>query len=778
MKNTIHVGNHKMSTHQMLAFCGRLALGGAVLLADVLPLQAETVVWYRLEEFGTGETASVGSYLENAVNPGSMRAVVQALGTGAAVCPTGVTHAVGNPYSSADPVQGLTLENGNALSFPHKGATAPVLKISDDVALQSKTMTVEFFIRALDLGAGLENVITKDAGGNFGWSVRTHPNGYVMLYFYKGDGQYFTTSARPTGFNLGDAKWHHCAFSLDGQTKELKVYLDYDLCVTTTLDFSLDWFSNGDVYIGNFSNGNYPFVGELDDIRISNVVLGPGQMLRTKRISALAGSDTAAYLSFDEPGDSNWSLLCAVCNEAGARQNFLPKIVTANKAPFVQDSPAVLPHQVTYDGIFPTASKNNAYALHLAGDETHKGASSFTLSDEGRTLPMDSFTFEMFFQDNEPNADGTDKYFVHVRQVEPAGTPVWMLRRTEDGRFVLQYGSAWTSMTSGVVPFDATWHHEAVVYDKTSRTLSFYLDYELKMQMTEVELATELADGNGEIRIGSYQNAYNCSDSRFDELRITKRALKPEEFLTPYAVQGKTLAWYGFEGDWGVRQTMPLAKPGTASAFVAGGTAQLGTRPASKDVVDAVGNLARTPNMAFADVANGKVVHQFNPYVVTNDITVEAFLNVVADPSADACAFGFGPTQYTKIWAIGFGANRQLRLRLRMAEGDNNFKFVDYPDALPRGWQHVAFSLKAVGGTSTEVKLYADYQLVKTETLAGLVMDPVDNVIGNSVLKIGESWLSAPGFVGKVDELRISMGQLEPDEFLRFRKGGTILIFR
>lgn len=768
---------------------GRMAcfsLGLGVVTALAFPALSETVAWYRFEECGAGEKLTAGAYYENAANPGQHRAYVHsidwtAIGSDENYFPTGLTHASGR-YSSIDPAGGSMVSNINAISFgPSSTTTYPLLQIADDAALQSKTMTVEFFVRALDLGTSLENIVTKASDSNFGWTIRTHPDGYLMMYLFKGNGNYHTQKLAPANFTLKDKKWHHIAFTIDNQ-KTLKTYVDYNLCTTSTLDFGLDYFARGDIYVGNHLLPGYPFVGELDDLRISNAALDPEGFLRMKIVSPLALDDTVAYFSFDSAGDAKWSVLdgglsANIRNEAFASGQFMPSII--NMAPFLTDDPAVVPQPVTYGGIYSSAQSENVSSLHLASNETSSSASAFSLSDIGRTLPMESFTSEMFFQDIRPNADVADDYIVHIRQVEPSGAHVWMLRRKSNGRFVLSYGPNWTNVETSALPYDETWHHEAVVYDKAAHTLTVFLDYVQAAQMTDVTLATQPADGNGTIYVGTYALNHNCSDSRFDELRITRRALKPEEFLTKYVQQGTTLAWYDFENDWGVRPIHPSDSPGPGvpSAFTEGGRADLARHPSAKNLVDMSGAVIRAENLSFADLTCGKVIYPVNPYIMNNEITVECFLKVPMVQGTAACPIAYGPTQYTKIWALFFGDTGNLHLRLRMADGDNNFMFVNYPDALPKGWQHIAFSLHAVGGTSTEVKLYSNYQCVAQQTLEGLVMDPVNNGIAQSFMRLGESWLTEP-FTGQIDEIRISRGQLDPSEFLRFEKKGMTLTIR
>ena len=86
---------------------------------------------------------------------------------------------------------------------------------------------------------------------------------------------------------------------------------------------------------------------------------------------------------------------------------------------------------------------------------------------------------------------------------------------------------------------DGNWHHVALVLDRTNQKARFYLDKNLVGEEAEdFTLASEVSTKSASyapLKIGDGWGGNNSSawqDLSVDELRITKRALATEEFLT------------------------------------------------------------------------------------------------------------------------------------------------------------------------------------------------------------------------------------------------------
>ena len=67
------------------------------------------------------------------------------------------------------------------------------------------------------------------------------------------------------------------------------------------------------------------------------------------------------------------------------------------------------------------------------------------------------------------------------------------------------------------------------VFDADSLTMTGYVDYKA---VTASKVPTQDYSGSGDIRLSGENSGYQTFAGCFDEVRITRRALGPREFLT------------------------------------------------------------------------------------------------------------------------------------------------------------------------------------------------------------------------------------------------------
>ncbi len=74
---------------------------------------------------------------------------------------------------------------------------------------------------------------------------------------------------------------------------------------------------------------------------------------------------------------------------------------------------------------------------------------------------------------------------------------------------------------------DEQWHHYALVYDKEAKTYAIYLDHE------EIFAGStgKALDSDTVVYFGGQDAGQQVFDGRLDDLRITRRKLKPYEFF-------------------------------------------------------------------------------------------------------------------------------------------------------------------------------------------------------------------------------------------------------
>ena len=157
--------------------------------------------------------------------------------------------------------------------------------------------------------------------------------------------------------------------------------------------------------------------------------------------------------------------------------------------------------------------------------------------------------------------------------------------------------------------------------------------------------------------------------------------------------------------------------------------------------------------------------------------TVELFLRA-KNLEADRNVFALGSTKLEKSrdWSLRAGSTTgSLCFKLSTADSDGTVteRAVDFPEGnyADDVWRHIAVSVGPTE-TGTEVKLYVNQTLVKTETVSGAY---VTTLVGdNPDLNVG-AW----GIDALLDEVRILAGVQGPDAFLYPPPpSGTLLLVR
>ena len=121
------------------------------------------------------------------------------------------------------------------------------------------------------------------------------------------------------------------------------------------------------------------------------------------------------------------------------------------------------------------------------------------------------------------------------------GNQIWIggLSSINQIKFELNNGPSAITDTTGTIK-NGAWHHIAVVYDKDSRSLSYYRDWELIKTSTKESAVSVTSVQTKPIEIGGspLSGTYAIFNGFIDEVRITKRALGVKEFLTPERANG------------------------------------------------------------------------------------------------------------------------------------------------------------------------------------------------------------------------------------------------
>jgi len=215
---------------------------------------------------------------------------------------------------------------GNNLTLPVAGGVTLgadgqiVFDGSQKAFLSEKTFkfpngyTLEFFVRMAkpqsDTGIILELSANTNDGNN-------HSIGFVDVNdeskpcglgaCYKSVNNVYTT--RPAANDvMADGQWHHVALVVDpGQAGTVGVssfYVDGVQQPTGShaIGTTYSWGTQQHyVYVGSRGDGNFPFVGEMDDIRVSDGPLAPSEFLQRRTANATAHR-VVAHWPFGDKG--------------------------------------------------------------------------------------------------------------------------------------------------------------------------------------------------------------------------------------------------------------------------------------------------------------------------------------------------------------------------------------------------------------------------------------------------------------------------------------------
>ena len=783
-----------------------------VLMLSVLMLvaavaSARTVAWYSMEG-AVGETSTPSGAIDNRAAPGSLQLIPgHPNGTRCPVYTNGFPAA----WHVYDPVSGQSYSNGAAFACNYEGSTrgnGSFAHVENDEALHLNTFTVEFFVRvprAYDSGWNVlavmpasrkSNCVNADAWGirltsEYQIRARFSPEQEVSASSVSGNVELIADKLNNVS-NLYDGRWHHVALTFDGETKTATLYYDYTSRGSMTLTFPI-WYSSEEecrLCIGGTIQTTGDAWCDIDEFRISDTVLTSSQFLRIRSSNtSLLRDDTVLCYTFDDSPD----FLAGYCDSgivynAADAATFKGTIVSKeyNDGRTISYS-AEVPAATLYGGIESPVGESNARSLYnCPGDAA--GGSYISISDSSDLFKTGSFTLECFFK-----ADGST-------------TTLWtpLVRRTGGSNVQANLGFGSTSglLTTtceesggqkvsfndinGSTCADSAWHHAALVIDRDLRRMSLYLDYELvrAKPMAGDEL---VAAASNPILIGGTSGV--TFKGWIDTVRVSRSALKPSEFLTGFHFSGKALARVRFEEDGNFGSSIsPLA---FASGAVTGTVEVDPSAAVWPKIYDNRKSPECVANAAGASLVNGKLTYANNPLVpvfASEGITYEFF--VKAPPQGKDAYSGLirSTTESDNFFSmvsdpyVGSGLQMRFVTYDPLSSAEQLWQTKCETSIMRRDivvfddkWHHFAFGV-VPDGTNTTVSVWLDSSCVLSTNLVGLMHHPRNkgNLIVGGVSGAGQTLNG-----GMIDELRVSRGAPDPNQFLSRRSSaaGLILTF-
>lgn len=546
---------------------------------------------------------------------------------------------------------------------------------------------------------------------------------------------------------LADGEWHHYAVVYAKTTRTLRYFVDQRLVNEKTFEKDLTELKTDDpLYLGAGKWGNAEYQYHCvkgcayDEIRLTRKALRATEFLSAQRFPVFA--ETRAYLNFDDG------------LEPSAARPATDLGCTKWTAKTFEQTTADVP-----TAFFPTARSTEATAnggallCDIGKEDNGTTGGGYTFADPDYTFSTGSFTAETYFK-----VEGRTTWYAYLFRCPDS----WSVYITNNGNNRLGCSVAGRVDVTGDQDLaDGRWHHVAVVCDQSARTLSVYLDHALFHRFTDVEspLRTgatrpdRLYYGCGQPM--SYGVGGGLSRGFFDELRLTKRALKVTEFVNTAALSADAPRLdVRFDDGWDSAAPAALAPVGVPSET---GVERIRRGRVSRAILDADGQELRAPNRLGAALTGGTVAYAGNGVLDEPSATFEAFVKRTGGAANDSVlAFTRGTDATAAFWRLAADGSFTVA-------GAEAFPSVAFDDE----WHHVAVAHETTDAGVT-VTLWWDHQVVAARTVASAF-----DFGSGAGLVLGSS-----GFTGFVDEVRVSAGVLGVRDHLYAapRTGGLVII--
>ena len=627
-----------------------------------------------------------------------------------------------------DGVSGTATANGGYL---YNGNSSPTASWAANNYTEGDFTFEMFFRLDTDIPTSGDYYYVVDHDGEQAWKIQWDAGKFYIM-------NRWSTIASPTGLN--DGKWHHFAIVQDRTAGTISAYIDYALAGSKAEVVQANASSENMVIGAMKRTDQYNYYKTIpkcafDEIRLVKRALAPTEFLFQRTMPV--DSDTVAYMSFNSTKDAKYDIALgsgALGVVQGKWGSYSSGISGSDAAAATLYPEARSQYGFTDGGVLSVSCGNNG-----------NGGFGYSFSNPDSGILTNSFTAETFVKFTSAPAPYYGWVFYQREDVNGSRS-TWGLVLAQDG--CLGFNVLGTNHNTTTNLVDSTWHHLAAIYDASLETLSFYLDHALFECYEGVAFTTAdkwLFFGLKEGGIGHENEAWQgVNGALYDELRITKRALKPTEFITPESIAGADPTMHArFEEGYGAMAAGRYAVDGVASAVGTGiGTAARASREilnADKQVL-----FANTNGVA---LSGGTVAYQGNGVFDLDAATAEFFVKAAVGSAGDSVVAFAATGAANPVWRLSADgafvfntASDSLSTSLGIADGQ---------------WHHIAVTY-APTGADTAVNIYFDHSLAATQTLSGAP------AFGNGA----GFTLGSAGFSGAIDELRLREGALGASDML------------
>ena len=811
-----------------------------------LAASADTIAWWHFDECEPGTTA-----------PANTVASDQAPTTYAHVYTVGDSGAMSSLHENEgdylpvytkpfhgfavyDPVTDTTRTNRAAMKFRvDRGGSNPdtdagrarfggALKFEGGDTLYSSlygksALTVEAFV--CTTGGEFYNFapIVGSVGGTSWagerWALLMENDGTIAVRLTAGGATSIFYSGGTGGrgkSKVNNGAWHHVAFTYDGS--KVRIYVDYEIDKKNSdgTDRALDktgaipTYSNNATWVGGYAygdanNGGRKFPGVIDEIRVSNATLTPDQFLRMQPIDM--DPDEVARVSFtpDEYGfkpNDYFNLGDAL--GPNFQNAVFRKVDGAEPSAYDTETKAGAVMAAKTETDFWVEDVASFYQeTNAAGKANYIQMPALSGKVRGSDVSAYKYTIETFFKTRR-EVTGTD-----ARQVvfKFGGQP-WInviFNGTSDRNLLYNYymnGTTEGHYSGSTVKNidDGAWHHVACVADAAAPTnnIRFYIDYRLDRAFTGT--LPDIGTGNSLFVGAKNSGTGQWYDGWIDDVRVTKRALEPNEFLTTHPVGTGDLSLLAlFEQNYDITcaSNTSFSATGVGEARMGDNVPTFVKESRGTLLLDGTNGTERAANEYSVHLNRSRVVFPSSPFWALGSYTVEfwAKFDGVIDKDGNIAANPETLDKHIPImrlargnsssydWYIYRGREKSRNNCIQMAIGGEYHVWVLPSDKLliDGRWHHYAFTFEPVNdGTNTLVKLFYDYKNVRygsNPSRSGFTLDARLPMSVDGRLMLGEGTDDHPNIVGEFDAVRVSKGVLDPSQFLgRVRKGLVVVL--
>lgn len=397
---------------------------------------------------------------------------------------------------------------------------------------RQKIVTLELFARTENYYAALAGAWSYEADGDLGVLYCSAYDWARVAFSIEKSSAGWTGNVESSTPEQGATarcmdSWQHLAVVFDVEGQKIVLYRNY--CLVGEKSIVLNRHEVGEVldfYLGSMTaNASRCFAGWISAMRVTKGELTVDDFMRVK-LSASAG-DTVALWDFRgragttvgtlKPLIGDGDVLTGVPCEAASAPTFIDDVPGVALYANAEQVAARNPLSKRVGAIETTPDKQD-HLLFTSLSTALSECDSYTIEFFAKCVSGAAWSLALDWNDIARDA----RWTANMLQI-PGGT--W---NADEVRMAIE-GCGGSEIRMGQSLLDDTWHHYAVVYDQSTDCYTLVFDYNQSLSISAAGKRAYTVAGLGYGgRPGSGSGNFG---GKLSCLRITKRALAPEEFM-------------------------------------------------------------------------------------------------------------------------------------------------------------------------------------------------------------------------------------------------------